>query len=145
MNAYPPWLTRLAHPIRKAGMAEQIMSMEDQDFYDLDEYEVKKILKISKNNHKESKAAMKNMRDMLTRHQFRDENFDRVAWREEVLEKEGKGKKGQDENEPMTEEEEGEEGEGAEGAAPATGGAAKKEAAPAGGEKSESAGSSKKK
>ena len=125
-------------------MAEQIMLMEDQSFYELDEYEMKKILKISKNSHKESKAAMKNMRDMLTRHQFRDENFDRVAWREEVLEKEGKGKKGQDDTEPLTEEEEGEEGEGGEPAAPGSGGAAKKDAA-AGGDKAESAGGSKKK
>ena len=126
-------------------MAEQIMLMEDQDFYELDEFEVKKILKISKKQHQESKAAMQNISDMLTRHQFRDENFNRIAWREEVLEKVRKGKKGEDDTEPLSEEEEGEEGEGDEPAAPGSGGAAKKEAGGAGGDKAESAGASKKK
>ena len=95
----------------KAATLFRMNIMEDQDFIQLDSYDMKKIERRMKRMKKHARYAKKS-NDMFCEYENDDENFDRVGWREEELESTGKkkGKKGETEMEdPPEDEEEGEE------------------------------------
>ena len=136
LTEYPAWLSKLLMPRLKLGEMISVMSLQDQDYLELDYKDLKYMNKRSQKAFKKKRIALKKLKDdAMSDIELAGENFSRVKWHEVLMDSDNKkkksGSKGEDEDDDDDMEEEGEE-EGAEDAAakkPAAGDAAAKKTA----------------
>ena len=127
IREYPAWLTKLLMPRMRVGELVSMMSLQDQDFLELDHKDLKYLNKRSQKAIKKRRVALKKLKeDPMSDIELPGENFNRVRWHEVLLDSDNKktksGSKSEDDDEAEELDEEGEE-EGAEEKKPAAGAA----------------------
>ena len=117
MNDYPAWLSKLVLPRMGPGEIRTMMSMQDQDFFQLDYKDLKYLMRKAKASKDYKKKAIYMFKKLGDESDFElpGENFDRISWRVDVMEDskstkgKGKGKSGEDDEDEDDEDEDDEE------------------------------------
>ena len=114
MDKYPEWLTKLVEKPPKVDQLLGFMSIQDQDFVDIDANDLKRLIRKSRKSRNHRRRATKEVYSGNddSDYMMKGENFDGPEWKEEILEKpssSGKKKKKGDDDEMDLFDEEGEE------------------------------------